>query len=340
MKPVRLLVVDDQASMRRLIISHLHRDPGIDVIGEAANPAEARAAIKALDPDVITLDVEMPGMDGLDFLERIMRLRPMPVVMVSSLTTRGADKTLRALELGAVDCIAKPSAGDPNSLSMLPQKVHAAARASFRGRAAPSAAKPEVLAREAAGPSLIAIGASTGGVEAILDVLSRFPADCPPTVIVQHMPQFFTKSFAERLDRVCACSVREATDSQPLQTGVALLAPGGEAHLEVSGREQLYCRLRRAEPVSGHRPSVDVLFRSVAKSIGPKSVGVILTGMGRDGAEGLLEMRRAGAHTIAQDSASCIVYGMPKIAVEIGAAQKKVPLRRIAAEILSTKPLP
>jgi two-component system chemotaxis response regulator CheB len=287
----------------------------------------------------MTLDVEMPRMDGLDFLERVMRLRPMPVIMVSTLTARGTEATIQALELGAVDCIAKPSAGDADTLADLPQRVRAAARARLLPRGQPSAPKPVDTAPDyRPSGSVVAIGASTGGVEAMIEILSRYPANCPPTVMTLHMPSPFTTSFSNRLNQLCAAKVCEATDGAPLSPGVVYLAPGG-AHLEVASPRALRCRVSTGEPVSGHRPSVDVLFSSVAKASGANSIGVILTGMGKDGAKGLLEMRQAGARTFGQDEASSVVYGMPKVALEIGAVEKQVSLGRMAGQILASAAL-
>ena len=334
MKPVRVLVVDDSATMRSLIALKLSRHTGIEVVGQAGDAHEARSAIKALNPDVMTLDVEMPNMNGLDFLEKVMRLRPMPVVMVSTLTRAGADATLDALEIGAVDCIAKPSITDPDAFADLPLKVIAAAHAQVRV-SGPQAPEPARAHGYASDGRIVAIGASTGGVEALLRVLSAYPKDCPPTLITQHMPAAFTPSFAARLNRVCTPTVKEAEDGAPLTPGVVHLAPGGVGHLEVSGREGAWrCRIRRDEPVNGHRPSVDVMFASVARAAGPRSVGVVLTGMGRDGAAGLLEMRRAGAVTFGQDEASSVIYGMPKAAFETGAVERQLPLNRIGQEIV------
>ncbi len=335
MKPIRVLVVDDSATMRGLIRAALSRDPEVEVVGEAADAETARAAIKGLDPAVITLDVEMPRMNGLEFLDKIMRLRPTPVIMVSSLTSRGAAATIEALEIGAFDCVAKPSPEDPESFAGLTAKVKAAALARPRARAEPRIVSGAGLGRPYRPDGrIVAIGASTGGVEALVEVLSGFPADCPPTLVTQHMPATFTASFAKRLDRLCKPDVREAEDGAPLAPGRVYLAPGGAAHLVVRGSMPLRCRLKVGEPVNGHRPSVDALLGSVAAAAGRHAVGVILTGMGRDGAEGLLAMRRAGAVTFGQDEASCVIYGMPKAAFEIGATQKQVPLSRIAAEIL------
>ncbi len=331
---VRVLIVDDSATMRSLIAATLRQDPEIEVLGFANDPLEAREAIKRLNPDVITLDVEMPHMNGLDFLEKIMRLRPMPVVMVSTLTQAGADATLSAMELGAVDCVGKPGAGATaaEAFADLAEKVKAAARARVRPFAGP-VLRAEENRTYRAEDIIVAIGSSTGGVEALMTILSAFPATCPPTVITQHMPATFTRSFAERLDRVSGAKVAEAWDGARLQPGHVYLAPGGGAHLEVTGATHPTCRLRVDEPVNGHRPSVDVLFESVARLKRP-ALGVILTGMGRDGAQGLLTLRQSGAHTLGQDESSCVVYGMPRAAQEIGAVEKQSPLARMSAAIL------
>ncbi len=330
MKQVRVLVVDDSPTMRALISARLRRDASIQVVGGAGDPLEAREMIKALDPDVITLDVEMPRMNGIEFLERLMRLRPMPVVMVSTLTQEGAEATLQALELGAFDCVAKPAAADmAHAFDELADKVKAAAQSRVRGGQAAAAQKP--AANFHPNGHLLAIGASTGGVEALIAVLSAMPANCPPTVITQHMPATFTKSFAARLDRLCAAQVSEARDGDALAVGRVYVAPGGARHLEVAGGA---CRLREAELVNGHRPSVDVLFHSVAQAYGARAVGLILTGMGKDGACGMLAMRRAGARTLGQDEASSVVYGMPKAAFEIGAVERQASLMELAHLVL------
>ncbi len=340
---IRALIVDDSATMRGLITAALRRDPGIEVVGQANCAAEARQAIKALSPDVVTLDIEMPAMNGLEFLEKIMRLRPMPVVMVSTLTSRGADATLQALELGAFDCVAKPSVAGLHAFDDLAATVRAAAHARVRPRLHPMTTRPVPTARPLSGASpsgfqpdgrVLAIGSSTGGVEALLTILTQLPANCPPTVITQHMPETFTRSFAERLNRACAAEVSEATDGAPLLPGHIYLAPGGPAHLQITGSGTWRCRLRTGDLVSGHRPSVDVLFESVAKTAGSRALGVILTGMGRDGAQGLLAMRQVGARTLGQDEASCVVYGMPKVAFEMQAVERQVRLEGIAAEII------
>ncbi len=345
MRKSRVLVVDDSASMRQLISAVLNAAPDLEVVGHAADPLEARQAIKDLSPDVLTLDVEMPNMSGIDFLERLMRLRPTPVIMVSSLTHRGGEITTRALEIGAIDCVTKPSLGDTRPFGDLAEKVRMAASVRMLPPRAPSplvpgpATKPVGPAYAADG-RIVAIGSSTGGVEALTAVLTALPADCAPVVVTQHMPALFTRSFAERLDKLCAASVAEASDGAPLVPGRIYIAPGGSQHLEVAAGSSLRgsthpprCRLRETAPVNGHCPSVDVLFRSVVKACGGEAVGVILTGMGRDGAEGLLAMRQAGASTLGQDAASSLIYGMPKAAFELGAVERQLPLRKIGAEI-------
>jgi two-component system chemotaxis response regulator CheB len=342
MKPVRVLIVDDSASMRARIRATLAADRDISVVGEAADPLKAREAIKALNPDVVTLDVEMPHMNGLEFLEKIMRLRPLPVIMISSLTERGATVTISALEIGAVDCVAKPTIEHPNTFATLADKVKAAAGARLSDRAsAPTALRPASRgpAPDGRAPAaalagrLVAIGASTGGVEALVAILSKFPRDCAPTLVTIHLPSPFTRSFAERLDRVCAPRVHEAVQGAPIMPGNIYLAPGTHAHLEVSRADQLRCVLKEGDQISGHRPSVDALFHSVASHVGAKAVGVILTGMGADGSQGLLAMRKAGARTLGQNEATCVVYGMPKVAWQLGAVEKQAPLQSIAAQI-------
>jgi two-component system, chemotaxis family, protein-glutamate methylesterase/glutaminase len=338
MKRVRVLIVDDSATIRHLLAAVLSRDETIEVVGAAPDAAAARQMIKDLNPDVITLDVEMPNMNGLEFLEKIMRLRPMPVVMVSTLTQKGAEVTLSALEIGAVDYFAKPTDNVVQHLEEcardLCEKISTAAGAHVRPyvRRDP----PVVLLKKDfdPGPTVVAIGSSTGGVEALIEVLSHFPANCPATVITQHMPPHFTTSFAERLNRLCQPRVCEAQDGDALMPGQVYLAPGGEAHLEISGVGVHRCRLVKEATVNGHRPSVDVLFRSVASTIRHNAIGVILTGMGRDGASGLGEMRKAGAATVGQDEASSVVYGMPRVAQEIGAVERQLPLHRIGQEVI------
>jgi two-component system chemotaxis response regulator CheB len=337
---IKVLIVDDSAVIREVLTRTLGRDGDITVVGAAVDPIDARDKIKALSPDVVTLDIEMPNMNGLAFLDKLMRLHPLPVVMVSTLTTRGASETLLALELGAVDFVAKPShdlAGGLEAFGAnLREKVRAAASSHVRGGGG-QAAKPSanVKLRTAAAPqgALIAIGASTGGVEAIRAVLATMPVDCPPIVIAQHMPAGFTTRFAARLDELSEISVLEAEDRMPLESGKAYVARG-DWHLRVERSSgQLKCRLSQDELTSGHRPSVDVLFESVAQTVGSMAVGAILTGMGRDGARGLKKMRDAGAYTIGQSQSSALVYGMPRVAFEEGAVVEQAPVEMVAAKL-------
>jgi two-component system chemotaxis response regulator CheB len=333
MSRIKVLVVDDSSTMRQLVARALEADSGIEVVGAARSALEARDLIKQLNPDVMTLDVEMPEMDGLSFLERVMRLRPMPVVMVSTLTAQGTETAVAALALGAVDCVVKPSPANPLSFEELPAKVRIASKVRRR-QPEPAEASPAFRGAYRPDGKLIAIGSSTGGVEALITVLSKFPENCPPTLVTQHMPPMFTRNLATRLDRLCQPTVLEASQGAPLREGVIYIAPGGEEHLEVTGRSTLACALKPGPAVNGHCPSVDRLFTSVARAAGPRAVGVILTGMGRDGAQGLLDMRRAGARTIAQDEASSVVYGMPRAAVEIGAVEHQYSLARIGHAVI------
>ncbi|MTD94774.1 chemotaxis-specific protein-glutamate methyltransferase CheB [Hyphomicrobium sp. xq] len=338
MSPIRVLVVDDSATMRGLISLALRRDPEIEVVATASNPLTARDSIKTHNPDVITLDVEMPGMNGLEFLEKIVRLRPTPVIMVSNLTGEGTETAIEAMQIGAVDCIAKPGPGDSQPFAELPRMVKAAAGARVRTRPASNGEtknrrRPFVAAYEPDG-RLLVIGSSTGGVEALSELISQLPENCPPTAIVQHMPPDFTTSLAARLDRLNAPKVIEAYDGAPLEAGYVYIAPGGTKHLEVQDNNGLRCRLRAGSPVSGHSPSVDVLFTSAAQVAKSNAIGVILTGMGRDGAQGLLAMRQASARTIGQDEATSLIYGMPRAAFEVGAVERQLPLDRIANAVL------
>lgn len=339
---IRVLVVDDSALIRSLMRELLGSEPDLELVGMAPDPHVAREMIKQLNPDVITLDVEMPRMNGLEFLEKLMRLRPMPVVMLSSLTEQGSEVTLRALELGAVDFITKPRLGVaeqfPELAREIGDKIRAAAWARIRrhglGMAAPT--QPRPLAGHVFGTTekLICIGASTGGTEALKEVLCNMPADAPGVLITQHMPESFTRSFAERLNGLSAMTVKEATHNERVLPGHAYVAPG-HSHLRVrKSGGYYYTELTQEAPVNRHRPSVDVLFMSAADVLGPNAVGVILTGMGKDGAAGLLAMRQAGAHTIAQDEASCVVFGMPRAAIEMGAAMEVAPLQDIARRVL------
>ncbi|MCL1562405.1 MULTISPECIES: chemotaxis response regulator protein-glutamate methylesterase [Bombella] len=328
---VKVLVVDDSRTARELIRRSFLKYPEIDVIGMASNPIEARDLIIADQPDVITLDIEMPGMNGLQFLEKIMRLRPIPVVMVSSMTTRGANTAITALQMGAFECFPKQG-GAGEAFAGLGQIVLEAARYQPGHRQATPGPRP-VRTEPVAGSGtaawrtpfdVVGIGSSTGGVEAVEEVIKDFPAKSPPIVICQHMPSLYTSSFAARLDSLIPqLSVAEAQDGEMLAPGMVRIAPGGEAHLVLEGHApRLFTRLRSGEPVGGHRPSVDRLFHSIAQTAGRTSLGIILTGMGQDGAEGLLAMRRAGARTIGQDRASSVVYGMPRVAAELGAVEK------------------
>lgn len=343
MSVINVLIVDDSATMRALIRRVLESDPSLAVVGEAADAQSARAAIKALNPDVVTLDIEMPGMDGLGFLERLMRLHPTPVVMVFSHTPKSAAATVQALELGAIDCVAKPSADRPGAFDMLPGVVRAAAGARrnqmFQSpSASPSAASaaPQRLGARSSAVRLIAVAASTGGVEALAHVIPALPSDGPPIAVVQHMPPLFTASFAQRLDRLSAVAVKEAAEGLILEPGTAVIAPGGEKHLEIyeATDGSLRCRLTADGTEHLHCPSADRLFGSVAHCVRGRGLGVILTGMGADGAAGLLAMRRAGAHTIGQDEATSIVYGMPQVAHRMGAVAEQLPLSRIAGGIV------
>lgn len=337
---IRVLIIDDSALMRKLLAEVLSSDPEITVIGSAPDPFVARDKIKALNPDVLTLDVEMPRMDGLTFLENLMRLRPMPVVMVSSLTERGAETTLQALELGAIDFVTKPKidleAGFRQYAAELIAKIKIAAGARVRrSSGAPPQRRVAVRRPLRTTEKIIAIGASTGGTEAIKIVLESMPPDAPAMVITQHIPAMFSGPFAARMDRTSAMSVCEAQDGQLIVPGHCYIAPGS-LHLKVErSGARYYCRLSDAPPENRHRPSVDTLFRSVVEQVGINAVGALLTGMGEDGARGLLAMREAGSHTIAQDETSSVVWGMPGAAVRIAAAERVLPLEQIAAQLLA-----
>ncbi len=338
-KVTRVLIVDDSALVRQMLTQMLSADPGIEVVGTAADPLIARQKIKELTPDVVTLDVEMPNMDGLTFLERIMRLRPMPVVMVSTLTQKGAEVTLQALEMGAVDFVAKPTVDLRSGLTQKAEELIAKVKAAAGSRVAPRteapARAPLVTGPDYdAGRMVVALGASTGGVEALREIVCALPAQAPAVVITQHMPGHFTASFARRLDAQAAVAVAEAVDGARLVPGHVYIAPGTHHLQVVRSGGVLTCRLDDGPLVSGHRPSVDVLFRSMAEAAGRNGIGAILTGMGRDGAAGLKEMRAAGAHTIGQDESTCVVYGMPKAAMAAGAVEVELPLGRIAGHII------
>jgi len=339
-KRIKVLVVDDSAVMRQLLTVILSRDRGIEVVGTAADPYFAREKIRKLEPDVLTLDVEMPRMDGLMFLEKLMRGHPMPVVMVSALTQSGCETTLRALELGAVDFVTKPRLDVAERMGEVADeiiekvKIAASARLPIRQFTPPPRIQSAALPRTS--DLVIAVGASTGGTEALKFFLGAMPADAPGFVIVQHMPELFTRGFAERLDSLCAIRVTEAVDGDRVLPGHALVAPGNHhMRLRRSGANY-YVEINGGSPVNHHRASVDVLFNSVAESAGPNAVGIILTGMGSDGARGLLEMKRAGAHTIAQDEASSVVFGMPREAIAAGAVDRVVPLSEIGGAALES----
>lgn len=345
---IKVLIIDDSALMRALLTEIIGGAPDLEVVGSAPDPIAAREMIKSLNPDVLTLDVEMPKMDGIEFLRRLMSLRPMPVVMISSLTARGSEVTLQALELGAVDFIAKPRAESTTLLQgyaeEIRDKIRAAKTALLRRPSTASAATPAPVRTEApvAGLSgriltekLIAIGASTGGTEAIREVIVRLPAEVPGIVIVQHMPEAFTPSFAKRLDSLGAIQVVEARGGERIQPGHAYLAPGHSHLLVKRSGAGWVTELSQGEPVNRHRPSVDVLFHSVAREAGRNAIGVILTGMGKDGAQGMLAMRQAGAWNIGQDQDSCVVYGMPREAAQAGAVDEVSSLNSVAARILA-----
>lgn len=332
MQPKRVLIVDDSPTIRLLIRNRLAQDPRLVVVGEASDPFEAREKIKSLLPDVLTLDVEMPRMNGIDFLEKLMRLRPMPVIMVSTETHKGSAAALEALALGAVDCIGKPSFDRlDDSLAQLADLLVVAADARLRAPG-PRAPVETIVDFDWNGKSVL-IGSSTGGVDALETLLAGYPTNCPPTLITQHMPEGFLASFARRLASRIAPKIELATQDAPLLPGHVYLAPGGAYHLAVVPGEKPRCKLVADEKCNGHRPSVEVLFGS-AVPMARRVVAVMLTGMGRDGAEAMLDLRRSGARCLAQDEASCVVYGMPRAAVENGAAETAVPITRMAREIL------
>ncbi|WP_025121496.1 MULTISPECIES: chemotaxis response regulator protein-glutamate methylesterase [unclassified Serratia (in: enterobacteria)] len=339
MNKISVLSVDDSALMRQLMTEIVNSHPDMEMVATAPDPLVARDLIKKFNPQVLTLDVEMPRMDGLDFLEKLMRLRPMPVVMVSSLTGQGSEITLRALELGAVDFVTKPQLGIREGMlaysELIAEKIRTAAKARLSQRSTGPA--PAILSHTPllSSEKLIAIGASTGGTEAIRHVLQPLPASSPALLITQHMPPGFTRSFAERLNKLCQITVKEAEDGERVLPGHAYIAPG-DRHLELARSGANYqVRLHDGPPVNRHRPSVDVLFRSVAQFAGRNAVGVILTGMGNDGAAGMLEMHRAGAYTLAQNEASCVVFGMPREAIATGGVNEIVELERMSQRMLA-----
>lgn len=341
---IKVLIVDDSALIRSVMTEIVNSQPDMEVVGAAPDPLVAREMIKQTNPDVLTLDVEMPKMDGLDFLEKLMRLRPMPVLMVSSLTERGSEITMRALELGAVDFVTKPKisiqSGMREYTDMIADKIRAASKARIRARTLPSASDkvaaplPALRSPLTSSEKLIIVGASTGGTEAIREFLMQMPSDCPGILITQHMPEGFTRSFARRLDSLCKISVQEAAGGERVLPGHAYIAPG-HSHLTLTRSGANYMtKIDQGEPVNRHRPSVDVLFRSAAQSAGKNAVGVILTGMGKDGAQGMLEMKAAGAYNFAQDEASCVVFGMPREAIAIGATHEVGALTALPGMVL------
>ena len=340
---IKVLIVDDSALIRSVMSEIISSQPDMEVVGVAPDPLVARELIKQTNPDVLTLDVEMPKMDGLDFLEKLMRLRPMPVLMVSSLTERGSEITMRALELGAVDFVTKPKisiqSGMREYTELISDKIRAAARARVKARTL-AQAKPGEALQQLRNPlisseKLIIIGASTGGTEAIREFLTQMPSDCPGILIAQHMPEGFTTSFARRLDALCRISVREAAGDERVLPGHAYIAPGHSHLTLVRSGANYMTRIDQNDPVNRHRPSVDVLFRSAATAAGKNAVGVILTGMGKDGALGMLEMKNAGAYNFAQDEASCVVFGMPREAIAVGATHEVGALTELPGKVLN-----
>lgn len=353
MKKIRVVVVDDSALVRGLLSEIINRQKDMECVGAANDPLIAREMIRELNPDVITLDIEMPKMDGIDFLARLMRLRPMPVVMISTLTERGAEVTMRALELGAVDFVAKPRIGLADGIgelaSQIVEKVRIAASAHIRrvtrpgqasigSTAGPAGAmhRPELMSMgRVSTEKLICIGASTGGTEAIKEILMRMPADSPGIVITQHMPPGFTTSFAARLNTLCQITVQEAVHGERVLPGHAYIAPGGKQFRVDKSGANYVCVVEDGEAVNRHKPSVEVLFKSAARVVGRNAFGIMLTGMGNDGAKAMKEMRDAGSYNYVQDEASCIVFGMPREAILHGAADEVLPLLDIAGALLT-----
>ncbi len=340
-RKIKVLIVDDSALIRSILKEIINSQPDMEAVGVASNPLMAREMIKTLNPDVLTLDVEMPQMDGLTFLEKLMRLRPMPVLMISSLTERGSEIALRALELGAVDFVSKPKLGVAEGMTAYTEEIAGKIRVAFQSRpAARQVARsmeilPPIGNRLATTEKLIAVGASTGGTEALKEFLVPMPADSPAILVTQHMPEAFTKSFAARLDSLCKMTVCEAEHNQRVLPGHVYIAPGHSHLLLKRSGTNYIAELSQSAPVNHHRPSVEVLFRSVAQHAGSNAIGVMLTGMGKDGATGMLEMRQAGAYNLAQDEASCVVFGMPREAINIGAAHEVVGIRDMAQRVLA-----
>ncbi|GGY39287.1 protein-glutamate methylesterase/protein-glutamine glutaminase [Parvularcula lutaonensis] len=328
---IRVLIIDDSATMRGLMAHALQKDPGIEVVGYAGDAYGAREAIKTLNPDVVTLDIEMPRMDGLTFLEKLMRLRPLPVVVVTSKTESAEEIEVSALKLGAAHCLFKPAGAAGASLfDALPGKIREAVQ---QGAEEAPSDRDSSVGSEINPKKRIFLGASTGGVDALVSVLRSFPRNCPPTMIVQHMPKKFIPLFAQRLNTLCAPTVQIARGGTKIEPGRILIAPAGE-HMRLSRRDPDICILEDRPPVNGFRPSVDVLFKSAAEVVGKHCVAALLTGMGRDGADGLLSIRMAGGVTLAQDEETSVVWGMPRVAYELGAVDRPLPLRKIAASLL------
>ncbi|TCV95531.1 protein-glutamate methylesterase/protein-glutamine glutaminase [Biostraticola tofi] len=338
MKKIHVICVDDSALMRRLMTEIINSFSDMTMVATAPDPIVARDLIKKHDPDVLMLDIAMPKMDGLEFLERLMRLRPMPVVMVSFLAVEGSETTLKALELGAVDFFTKPQAMLRQSLNQyanaIAEKVRMASRTKIKGPATAKRSGMLSLSASPAKETIIAIGASTGGTEAIREVLMPLPPDCPPLVIAQHMPPGFTRSFAQRLDKLCHITVKEGEDGERVQAGYAYIAPG-DHHMELHRSGSHYqIVLNTLPPVNRHRPAVDVLFNSVAKSVGRHAIGIILTGMGNDGAAGLRRMYDAGAYTFAQSEKSCVIFGMPREAIALNGVRHIADLDQMSQKLL------
>ncbi|MCX7194080.1 MAG: chemotaxis response regulator protein-glutamate methylesterase [Proteobacteria bacterium] len=341
-RKIRVLIIDDSALIRSILKEVVNSQPDMEAVGAAINPLQAREMIKTLNPDVLTLDVEMPEMDGLTFLEKLMRLRPMPVLMISTLTERGSEAALRALELGAVDFLAKPRLGVAEGMKAyaddIAEKIRIAAKARVKGSrpvAAPADSLPMLGSRMSSTEKLIIVGSSTGGTEALKEFLLPMPADAPAILIAQHMPEAFTKSFAERLNGLSKMTVAEGVHNARVLPGHAYIAPGHSHMLVRRSGSNYVIELNQLAPVNHHRPSVEVLFRSAAQCVGANAIGVMLTGMGKDGAVGMLEMRQAGAYNFAQDEATCVVYGMPRAAVEIGATHESAPIGEMARRVLA-----
>lgn len=336
---IKVIVIDDSHTIRSLFTAMLSQDAGIDVVATAHDAYDAREKIRQYNPDVLTLDIEMPKMDGLAFLDKIMTLRPMPVIMASTLTLQGADITLQALEMGAVDYVTKPKMDDAQSLEhfaqMLVEKVKHAASVQVKPQAVLNTSKKSLLLNPTPiHPMLIGITSSTGGVEALRDIIHQLPANMPPIVITQHMPEYFTASFAKRLNSISAMHVQEASNGLRIVPGNVYVAPGNY-HLAIIKRNNgLFCQLQDGELVSDHRPSGDVMFGSMAQIAHYMRIGIILTGMGQDGAKGLLALRQSGAQTLGQSEASCVVYGMPRVAKQLGAVEREVPLANMARELV------